>query len=516
MVRLKHPFVPPVSRQLSRTNNAKHMTERGQRVRRIIETVLVVAVLVMTYGTLDALDLAPGVVTADGTLGGVHGIHILPPEPTTPSGEPLGVQRAPAPTVGDAAAPLPAMSAAALQPSADGLAGVLSPIIAKGRLGSAYGLSIRDGFTGKELYAVNGAIPREPASTMKFLTASVVATALDPTEPMVTKVVKGAREGHVVLVAGGDTMLSRGHGDPVAVPGRAGLQDLADEVAAAVSPRTAVTVNLDVSHAPGPRYGPEWDMDNVRIGFTQAVTMIGLADERPKQNHPSPPSPETSVLRAFVTALAARGVTAQPVLDPAQWLTEPATGEVLGSVESAPLGDVLEFALDVSDNALTENLARQAAVANGQPGTFEGVTAFLRARLGRLGIDVGKGVIKDASGLTHGAGISPTVLSRAMTLATTGTAEQFAPIVARLPVAGLDGTLEKRFGDRATGVVAGIPRAKTGSLNNTTSLLGTTVDRDGRLLVYSLVATGLPIGGTSGARMTLDQIVTALTECGCR
>ena len=61
----------------------------------------------------------------------------------------------------------------------------------------------------------------------KLLTAIAVATTLDPDDSLPTTVVQGPSGADVVLVAGGDTMLAKGNGDPSAVEGRAGLADLA-------------------------------------------------------------------------------------------------------------------------------------------------------------------------------------------------------------------------------------------------------------------------------------------------
>ena len=81
-------------------------------------------------------------------------------------------------------------------------------------------------------------------------------------------------------------------------------------------------------------------------------------------------------------------------------------------------------------------------------------------------------------------------------------------------MAGLDGTLHDRFTE---GAATGTVRAKTGSLDQTASLSGTVVTRQGRLLAFSVIVDGFEAGGLYSARVALDQdLVTPMADCGCR
>ena len=79
-------------------------------------------------------------------------------------------------------------------------------------------------------------------------------------------------------------------------------------------------------------------------------------------------------------------------------------------------------------------------------------------------------------------------------------------------MAGLTGTLSDRFAHQPAGT--GLVRGKTGSLLGVSSLAGTVVDADGRLLAFAVLADQVP--ATEAARDALDAVAAALAGCGCR
>ena len=479
-------------------------------MRRVMLATATVLLAVAAYAVADVLDVAPGLLTLDRPV----------PVPTpTVSGTPAPVllpspvsSVAPVLTDTGADAPLPTQAGirAAVAAAAD------DPALAR-----ATGISVRDGITGAEVYALDPDTPRVPASTVKLLAALAVADGLDLGATMSTRVVALPGATDLVLVAGGDALLAPGAGAPDQVAGRAGLADLATQVADALAPtgRTTVRLRLDLGWAPGPRYPSTWNPNDVRDGFTQAVVMVGLATQLPAAGRPAPASPEREVAEALVAALGARGVTA--TLQPESTWSAPAPpgAEALGSVESATYGEVLDRALDRSDNALTENLTRQAAAAAGRPTEPEGANAaYIRERLQAHAVPTAGLVLEDASGLSPGQAASAATLSGVLRLAATGEVEELRGVVKGLAVSGLSGTMNRRFRSEATQDVAGLPRAKTGTLRKGSSLAGTTVTADGRQLTFVVLVDGFPetFGGTQRARAALDRIVAALTRCGCR
>ena len=480
-------------------------------MRRTLAVLGVLILLLGTYAVLDAYDKVPGILT------------MAPPpvRATTAPTSPAPSVALPSPATGG---PLKAAGATGPLPASARLAARLDPVLTDPALAAGVGVVVRDGTTGEVLFTHDPATPRTPASSLKLVSALAVTETLDMSRTMTTRVVRGASHGEIILVAGGDTLLARGAGNPLATVGHAGLGDLARQVATALTAEgtPSVRLRLDLSYAAGPAYPATWDRRDLENGLTQTVRMIGLADDRPDPvlGRVAPADPPASVATAFVRALAADSVTA--TLEPRSgWdVAAPAGAATLGSVESAPYADVLADCLVDSDDALMENLARQASVAAGGTASAADVVALVERVLTRFAIPTTGSVILDASGLTHGQRVTPTLVSDVLLVGSTGRSPAFAAALAALPVAGLTGTLaadQERFVTAATHLVAGVPRAKTGTLIGTAALAGTTVDADGRLLDFVIDADHVPAtpGGTSGARGALDHFATVLTQCGC-
>lgn len=487
------------------------MRERGAVRRSLVAGAAVLLLAGGGYAAADVYDLVPGVLTRD-----------LPPplssEPTpgvTPTLLPL-----PTAAAGSAVDPLTDVPtpAAATSVSSEGLTTRLGPLLADPALGPRVGVSVRDGVTGEELFGVAQAEPRVPASTAKLLSALAITRNLDLEATMATRVVSPAA-GRIVLVAGGDTMLNPGASDPTAVEGRAGLADLAGQVATALAGTgtSKVQLALDLSYAAGPRYPAGWNLADVGAGFTQGVSMVGLAGQRPHPGKPSPEVPERVVAQAFVKLLAAKGITATLTPETTWSAAIAPTSSELGRIESATYADVLGIALSDSDNALTENLVRQAMAAKGEPTSAQGApAAFVTKALTAAGVDTRGMRLVDTSGLASGQQVSVATISHVLELAATGKETGLREAMTHLPIAGLTGTLATRFGAKGTRVVAGIPRAKTGTLTGSSGMAGTTIDAGGYPLTYVVIADAVPPAtGTLAARAALDRIVTALTECGC-
>jgi D-alanyl-D-alanine carboxypeptidase/D-alanyl-D-alanine-endopeptidase (penicillin-binding protein 4) len=197
--------------------------------------------------------------------------------------------------------------------------------------------------------------------------------------------------------------------------------------------------------------------------------------------------------------------------------TSPAAAVELAHVESATVGELVETMLARSDNDLAEALGRQVALATRLPATFEGETAATtavlgplldRARIGRAALQ-----LRDASGLSPLSRLQPAALTRLLALV--GADDRYAPVLSGLPVAGFDGTLQKRYREAPSSAAAGVVRAKTGTLNGVSALAGLVRTRSGHLLAFDVTADGIDITGNSKAQAALDRVATVLAGCGC-
>ena len=467
-----------------------------------------------SYLTADIFDLVPGALTLGPSSSDVG----MPAVPTSTPGSSPSVTFTPA-TIPSAvvspAEPLPIAGDAAPIPTGAGLRAALNRALADAGLGSSVGLTIRDASTGTHLLDVSAQVPRTPASTVKLLTATAIVSTLDPGTTFSTRVLRGAGPHDVILVAGGDTLLSPGQGNPSAVAGRAGLADLADQTARALRADgvTRIRLHIDERYAPGPWYAPGWLDADVNAGLTGPVAMLGLSTGRPVAGGVAFSDPVSSTARAFREQLAGHGLTVDPAID---HMAVPAGAPDLGVVRSAPLTDLVALALRDSDNTLTESLARRAAFKAGKPTSFAGVAAWVKKTVKARGVSVEGVTMIDTSGLSAGSLVTAHALGDVLELAAGGKDPVLQDVMAQLPVAGLTGTLADRFLTGSSHPAAGIVRAKTGTLTGASALAGTVVDKDGRLLLFAILADRIPPGvGTLTARAALDRFVATLASCGC-
>jgi D-alanyl-D-alanine carboxypeptidase/D-alanyl-D-alanine-endopeptidase (penicillin-binding protein 4) len=189
----------------------------------------------------------------------------------------------------------------------------------------------------------------------------------------------------------------------------------------------------------------------------------------------------------------------------------------IAEVRSQPLGRLVEHMLTASDNDLAEALARQVAVARGEPASFDGAGRAVAAVLREAGVPVDGARFADGSGLDRADAVPGRTLTALLALASSPGRPALRPVLTGLPVAGFTGTLTGRYaaaGEPAVRGAAGVVRAKTGTLTGVNTLAGTAVDADGRLLAFAFAARGTTVPDRATA--ALDRLAAAVAGCGCR
>mgnify|MGYP006267913667 CR=1 FL=1 len=399
--------------------------------------------------------------------------------------------------------PVAVTGSTAPTPTPSGIASVADATLKKAALGS-FSAVVVDPATGTVLHERQALRPRTPASTLKLLTAATALTVLDPQARLVTRVVADDRT--ITLIGGGDSTLTR-----TSRPreGLASLSALADAVAAQVQ-RGPVTLQIDASLFSGPTLGPGWPRSFPRDGVVAPVTalMVDQGRVRPGANA-RVADPARQAGRVFAAMLRTRGVDVQRI----------ATGTASGGteiarVESPTIATLVQRMLTDSDDDLAEALAHlSGAKANGS-GSFAGGAKAMARVAGDLRLPTGTLEVVDGSGLSGQNAVSTGLLANLLVHVVTQAEPSVSLIGLGLPVAGFTGTLADRFRVGSAQAGAGLVRAKTGTLTGVTSLAGTVVDVDGRMLVFAVLANGVP--SIPRARAALDAFSSRLAKCGCR
>lgn len=354
-----------------------------------------------------------------------------------------------------------------------------------------------------------------PASTTKLLTVGAALHVLGPDRTFTTSVVRGAGPREVVLVGGGDPLLAS---RPLTVaesgatyPARADVATLALDVADALGGAGRVRVRFDDSLFSGPTDNPAWRRDYVPDDVVSPITalMVDGGDEPDSDLKQDDPSRHAA--RVFADALEAAGltVTGQP-----RRTVVAADAEQLAEVDSAPLAEIAERILDVSDNEGAEVVAHQVGLDTYGDGSFAGGARAVLAALEGLGIDTTGDELHDGSGLSRRNRVSTATLVALLQRAAGRDAGALRSLVTGLPVAGFTGSLTYRFAEGPP-VARGLVRAKTGTLTGVHALAGIAVDRDGRPMAFVFGADKSPPEERYDAQEALDRAAAALAACRC-
>lgn len=457
-------------------------------------TVALVAVILVVFGV-------PGVALLSTAVRDSESV-----QPSTSPTASLSPTLAPtsAPTV------LPAASGSP-SPGSPALADVLEGPLNTRALGSRVAAAVVDLSTGSTLLAENADSALTPASTIKILTSAAALDVLGPGHRFTTRVLAGAGPDQIVLVGGGDPALTAREDKELG--GATPLVELANRTAAALSKTDTTSVELlvDDSLFTGPAVDPDWRSSYVPNGEVGPISALAVDGGRITPGlRARSDDPALFAAADFAKFLAARGiiVRAGPVRGEA-----PSAAAEIAAVRSAPLAQIVEHVLLVSDNDGAEVLARHVALGTGRSGSSRAADEAVVETLETMGIEMSGTTVVDGSGLARGNAISPDVLVATLAAAARTENPDLRPVLTGLPVAQFTGTLDDRFDSRRAADAAGVVRAKTGTLSGVSSLAGFVVARDGSTYGFAVLAD--EIVDTEAARAALDEVAAALAGCGC-
>jgi serine-type D-Ala-D-Ala carboxypeptidase/endopeptidase (penicillin-binding protein 4) len=412
-------------------------------------------------------------------------------------------------------------------PTANGLRDALAAPLSAPALGPQVSALVADPVTGRVLLSERGGQLMTPGSTTKLATGLAALAVLGDRASFTTRVVHGAAPDSIVLAGGGDPTLAVNPYPAGDYPRPATLASLAAAAARALiaQGRRSVVLGYDTSLYTGPGLAPGWPAADVTAGDVTPIVSLEVDQGRltaagqpedsddPYNLQPRASDPAGMAAGAFAALLTADGirVTGSPLAQ-----TAPARPVQIASVTSPPLSAVVAQMLEESNNVIAENLARQVALATGEPASFSGAAQAVVNELRRLGVTTGIYLV-DGSGLSPQDAIAPVTLVKILELAVARPG--LRALLAGLPVAGFSGTLsagESVFAG-ISGAALGSVRAKTGNLGTVTSLAGLVYDKSGGVLVFALMADQIPSAAMlQTAADAIDTAASALAGCGCR
>lgn len=382
----------------------------------------------------------------------------------------------------------PAAGGASLLPLPTRLADALAVPGNPATASSALAVDLR---TGKVIFARHPDLPLAPASNDKLTVSFTALRELGAGYRFRTEVLgRGYQDGGVWH---GDLFL-KGFGDPTLTSLQ--LDRLATQLA-----------QLGIARVTGRVYGDETWFDALRTGpgwkasfyINECPPLSALVVDRAWYDHHTARDPALAAAGAFKLLLRAHGITS------GRAGVGRATDDAysLAQVESSPLSDVLAEMDRESDNFSAEMLLKDIGAEVGDGGTTAAGVAIVMRDLAAAAIPLDGVRILDGSGLSLGDRLTARALAGLLVTVWTDP-DLRSPFLSSLPVAGENGTLEKRL---RKAPARGAVHAKTGTTDRASALSGYVGDRYG----FVVLQNGWPVRAWP-ARKAQDRFATALAS----
>lgn len=345
------------------------------------------------------------------------------------------------------------------------------------------GLYVYDLTDGKPLYAVNAAHRMRPASCQKVVTAVTALRFCKPGYQLRTefriagKVRGGVLEGDLIVVGGMDPLVT---------------QDELLQAAASIRQQQGISsiagsIVFDLSMREDKPYGWGWCWDD-DYGPLSALLVDG----------------KDTFGQDWLQALDMAGIKA-PTPDVEVGKQRKENLETLVYTIRHSIDDLLWPMMKNSDNIYAECLFCQTAATKGKKWAGRKEAALRTEELLKsIGLDASSYQVADGSGLSLYNYASAEMLVALLGYAWR-TPEIREHLLPSLPIAGIDGTLEKRMCDTEA---QGNVRAKTGTLTGVSSLAGYLTAANGHTLAFAIINQG--VGSVSMGRTFQDKVCLEL------
>jgi len=375
--------------------------------------------------------------------------------------------------------------------------------------GAAIAVEIRRGHDPRPVLSSQADVAMIPASNQKLATMAAAFRVLGPIWTFHTRVLTGAQvatdgtlAGDLVLAGGGDPGLATtAFREKFPDFPSTSLDELAVRVVASGVRRVTGSLVADESHFDSLRTGPDWKASYAAERICPPLSALAVDENRADLETGSyARDVPLHAVRAFRQALAAQGIQVE---GPDVAGTAPAGAREVASVESAPLGEFMRMMGKESDNFAAEMVTKELGAVSTGKGTTAAGADVVRSYLVGLGLGSQGLVVADGSGLSTANRLSARLLA--------GMAQEMfseGAFTDALSVAGVDGTLHKHLTGSA---VAGLVRAKTGSLDSVAARTGYLLSPEGDL-TFSVLLNRLPDKNSDAAQKVIDAFVLRMAK----
>ena len=396
----------------------------------------------------------------------------------------------------------PAVASASLK------SGITSLLQRHGMAGSGTSVAVFDLTAKKYLYSLRPDVLRLPASNEKLVTSSTALASWTATYRFSTQVFIDAPGPDEDGIVRGNLYL-RGLGDPTFSTASfadrhwhmttGDVQDLVRAVRKLGVTRVTGRVVADEGYFDALRSVTNWRPS--MSAYCAPLSALTL-NESSASGGGYVTDPALAAAASLTRRLRAAGI--RVAHGPAHGVA-PITATLACSERSARLGRILAAMNKPSDNFLAEELLKGLGAGFGPGGTTAAGAGVAKAFLGSIGVSGGFR-LRDGSGLSYRDRLSARVVLKI--LGAMARRDDYRVFRRSLAVAGVDGTLKHRMRGTAA---AGNVRAKTGTLNDASSLSGYVTTSNGHLLSFSMLMNGHPVNVTR-AHAAQDAVAALLAR----